>query len=63
MAKSNKKQSQKVHKELDGFDIKINSNGEVETSIPIDELNNFLDKHTEDKKFKNIDVKRKKTNK
>ena len=50
----------KVHKELEGFEIKINESGEIESNLSVDELNKFLDKNVEDKKFKDIDVKRKK---
>lgn len=32
-----------VHKELKGFEIKINSFGEMETNYSIDKLNKFLD--------------------
>ena len=61
MAKKEKKP--KVHKDLDGFDIKIDENGEIISNLSIDELNEFLDKNVEDKKFKDIDVKRKKSEK
>ena len=60
MSKKNQDKKPKVHKELEGFDIKINSSGEVESNISVDELNKFLDKNVEDKKFKDIDVKRSK---
>ena len=60
MSKKKDEKKPKVHKELEGFDIKINSSGEVESNISVDELNEFLDKNVEDKKFKDIDVKRKK---
>lgn len=54
----------KVHKELEGFDIKINENGEVESNLSIDEINSFLDDNVEDKKFKDVKIKRvKKKNK
>ncbi len=32
-----------VHKELKGFEIRINSFGEMETNYSIDKLNKFLD--------------------
>ena len=44
-------QEPKVHKELEGFDININSFGEISTSYDIGKLNNFLDKNVEDKKL------------
>jgi hypothetical protein len=51
----------KVHDDLKGFDIKVNSFGEINSSMPIDELNKFLNKKVIDKKLKNrddLDVKR-----
>lgn len=61
MSKKKSDKKPKVHEELEGFDIKINENGEVESNLSIDELNKFLDKNVEDKKFKDIDVKRRKS--
>ncbi|MDW7692275.1 hypothetical protein R9C00_13960 [Flammeovirgaceae bacterium SG7u.111] len=54
MAKSNKKDSDKpkVHNDLNGFDIKINEFGEIESTFPIDKLNQFLNKKVVDKKLK-----------
>ena len=53
MAKKVKeKQLPKVHKELEGFDIEIDKFGEIKTSFDIDKINEFLNKHTNDKKFK-----------
>lgn len=43
-----------VHDELKGFDIKINSFGEMQTNFEIDKLNGFLDENVEDKKLKNL---------
>lgn len=40
-----------VHDELQGFSIKINEFGEMETNLPIDKLNNFLNEKVEDKKI------------
>lgn len=48
-----------VHKDLDGFEIKVNSFGEVVSNIEIDKINKFLDDNVEDKKLKG-DVNRKK---
>lgn len=42
-----------VHEELDGFDIKIDTFGEMKTSFDIDKLNNFLDANVKDKKLTN----------
>ncbi|KXX69929.1 MULTISPECIES: hypothetical protein [Flammeovirga] len=43
----------KVNRELEGFDIKINSSGEIESSYTVDQLNEFLNKNVFDKKLKN----------
>ena len=49
--KMKKKGKPVVHKELDGFNIKINEFGEMETTVPIDRLNSFLNENVEDKKL------------
>ena len=41
----------KVHKELEGFEIKINPLGEITSSYTIDQLNEFLDRNVHDKKL------------
>jgi len=51
--KSTKKQKPNVHEELEGFNIKINAFGEMETTIPVDKLNSFLNENVEDKKLNN----------
>jgi hypothetical protein len=50
---STKKEMPRVHKELEGFDISINTFGEINRSIDIDKINEFLNKHNDDKKLKN----------
>jgi len=42
-----------VHDELKGFDIKINSFGEMQTNFEIDKLNDFLNDNVDDKKLTN----------
>ena len=42
----------RVHPELEGFDININSLGEVTTSFDIDKINLFLNRHVDDKKLR-----------
>lgn len=42
----------KVNKELEGFDIKIDSFGEIQSSLPIDKINEFLNKNVDDKKLR-----------
>lgn len=62
--KSNKKKDSKkpkVHPELEGFNIEVNSFGEIVSTHKIDELRSFLDKNVVDKKLKDredLDVKR-----
>ena len=54
MKKKTKKSEEKptVNKDLSGFDITINSFGEIISTYSIDELNAFLDKNVKDKKLK-----------
>ena len=56
MAKKKKESSEmpKVHKELTGFDININSFGEIQMSYDIEKLNEFLNDKIEDKKLKHL---------
>ena len=42
-----------MHDELDGFNIKINSFGEIQSNFEVDKLNTVLDQKVEDKKLKN----------
>lgn len=41
-----------VHPDLKGFDVELNRFGEVDMTISVDELNNFLDKEVDDPKLK-----------
>lgn len=51
MAKKKKKEEEpRVHDELKGFKMEINSFGEISSSFPIDKINEFLNKNVEDKK-------------
>jgi hypothetical protein len=50
--KSVKKGKPKVNSELDGFDIQINSFGEIITTYDLDKINEFLDKNVDDKKLR-----------
>jgi hypothetical protein len=50
--KKRKKDELKVNPQLPGFDIKINSFGEIQSNYEIDEVNEFLDKNIVDKKLK-----------
>jgi hypothetical protein len=43
----------RVHKDLDGFNITINSFGEIQMSYNIEKINQFLNKTVDDKKLRN----------
>lgn len=51
MPKGKKTKAAKVHTELKGLDIRINSFGEITASMDIEKINKFLDDHVEDKKL------------
>lgn len=51
MAKKKEKDEPKVHEELKGFNIEINSFGEIISSMNIDKINAFLDDNVSDKKL------------
>lgn len=51
MAKNTEKP--RVHKDLDGFEIAINSFGEIQMSYDIDKINAFLNEKVDDKKLRN----------
>ena len=40
-----------IHRDLKGFDIRINKLGEMETNFNIDKVNEFLNKNVVDKKL------------
>lgn len=52
--KLDKKGKPSVHDELQGFDIKINEFGVMETNYNVDKLNTFLNENVEDKKLLDI---------
>jgi hypothetical protein len=41
----------KVHKELEGFDISIDSFGEIKSNMNIEKINEFLNQNVDDKKL------------
>lgn len=55
MAKKQKivKALPKVHKDLEGLDVTINTFGEIQLSYDISKINEFLNKEVDDKKLKN----------
>ncbi|NVO31513.1 MULTISPECIES: hypothetical protein [Hymenobacter] len=57
-SKSKKEEPEKkarVHKELEGFEIKVNPLGEITSNYSIEEINQFLNRHVRDKKLVNRD--------
>ncbi len=42
----------KVNKELEGFDVSIDSFGELKSTIAIDKINQFLNNQVDDKKLR-----------
>lgn len=48
---SPKKDKPTVSPELEGFNVEIDSFGELKTSYDIDKINEFLNKNVEDKKL------------
>ncbi len=55
MPKKKENKKPKVNEELEGFDIKIDSFGQLQTSYDIDNINKFLNKHVDDKKLRDRD--------
>ncbi|SDY02542.1 hypothetical protein [Hymenobacter psychrophilus] len=57
-SKSKKEEPEKkarVHKELEGFEIKVNPLGEITSNYSIEDINKFLNRHVRDKKLVNRD--------
>ena len=53
MTKKKKKEEEpRVHEELKGFKMEINSFGEISSNLPIEAINAFLNRNVEDKKLK-----------
>ncbi|MBC7388691.1 MAG: hypothetical protein H7329_05745 [Opitutaceae bacterium] len=55
MAKDKKNTQPKVHPDLDGFQISIDKFGQIQSSLPIEKLNEFLNKNVDDKKLRHRD--------
>lgn len=49
--KNKPKPKPKVHKELQGFDISIDSFGEIKSNMNIEKINEFLNQNVDDKKL------------
>jgi hypothetical protein len=56
-----KEDKPQVNPALKGFDIQINEFGEISSSFGVERLNDFLDKKVDDKKFRGIDVVKRRT--
>lgn len=50
--KKKKTEEPKVHEELKGFKMEVNSFGEISSTLSIDKINEFLNNNVEDKKLK-----------
>ena len=46
------KQIPKVHKDLQGFEMKISTFGEIASNFNVEKLNDFLNKNVDDKKLR-----------
>lgn len=55
MAKKKSQEKPKVAKELDGLELNIDSFGEIHKTLPIDKINEFLNKKVDDKKLRDRD--------
>lgn len=49
--KDNPEKKPKVHEELEGFNMNINTFGEISSNFEVDKINKFLDENVPDKKF------------
>ena len=58
--KSSSKKKPRVHKDLSGFEMSIDSFGEIHSSLNIEKLNSFLDKNVDDKKLREREEKEEK---
>lgn len=50
--KKDEQEKPKVNKDLEGFDITIDSFGEIKSSIDVSKINQFLNKNVDDKKLR-----------
>ena len=49
MNKDKKQHKPKVHKDLEGLELNVDSFGEIKTNMEIDKLNEFLNANVDDK--------------
>lgn len=50
--KKKKKKDRHIHKDLEGFDVKINPFGQIESNFDVDKINQFLNERVDDKKLR-----------
>ncbi len=50
-SKSKKQGKPRVHQELKGFEVSIDTFGELKSNLPIEKLNSFLNENVDDKKL------------
>lgn len=53
--KQAKKRDKKFHEDLKGFNIRVNTFGELESSFDIEKINTFLNDKVDDKKLRDRD--------
>lgn len=46
------KKNPKVNPQLEGFDVRIDSFGEIKSNLGIDKINEFLNRNVDDKKLR-----------
>ncbi|MDJ1467441.1 hypothetical protein QNI19_34080 [Cytophagaceae bacterium DM2B3-1] len=51
--KENSENKPKVHPELDGLELTVNTFGEITANYDIDKINEFLNRKVDDKKLRN----------
>ena len=44
-----------MHEELEGFDVRINPFGQIESNFDVDKINKFLNERVDDKKLRDHD--------
>ena len=49
------KKNPKVNPQLEGFDVRIDSFGEIKSNLSIDKINEFLNRNVDDKKLRDRD--------
>ena len=60
MKKKKKAETAETHPDLKGLDIRVNEFGEIISNIPVEKLNDFLNKNVVDKKLDEEEWEKKK---